>query len=82
MLEHTTHLSKEGRILIPAAVRRQLGFKTGEALTVSVVNGEVRVARRLQAIRDMQKRMACLRDPDNPAVESLRRERHIEAENE
>lgn len=82
MNEHTTYLSKEGRILIPAAVRKALGFKPGEALTLSVVDGEVRIARRMEAIRSMQKRLSWLRDPDNPAVDSLLRERRAAAKNE
>lgn len=82
MSEHTTYLSKEGRILIPAAVRNALGFKAGEALTLSVVDGEVRITRRLDAIRGMQKRLARLRDPANPAVDSLLRERRAAADSE
>lgn len=82
MNEYTTHLSREGRIQIPAAVRRRLGFEPGEALAVSVVKGEIRVTRRLKAIRKIQKRLAPLRDPDNPAVDSLIRERRLEGENE
>lgn len=82
MNEHTTYLSKEGRILIPAAVRNALGFKPGEALILSVVDGEVHIARRLEAIRSMQKRLSRLRDPANPAVDSLLRERRAAAESE
>lgn len=82
MSMRTTHLSKEGRVLIPAAMRRALGFRPGEALTVSVVDGEVRIARRLDAIRGMQQRLAHLRDPTQPAVDTLLRERRREADNE
>ncbi|MBN8726473.1 MAG: AbrB/MazE/SpoVT family DNA-binding domain-containing protein [Xanthomonadales bacterium] len=82
MSDHTANLSKEGRILIPAAIRNALGMKAGEALTLSVVDGEVRVARRLSAIRSMQKRLAHLRDPKDPAVDSLLRERRAAASRE
>lgn len=82
MSEHITSLSKEGRVLIPASIRNALGLQAGEALTLSVVDGEVRIARRLSAIRRMQKRMARLRDPANPAVESLLRERRAAARSE
>lgn len=75
MNEYTTNLSKEGRILIPAAIRNQLGLKPGEALTLSVVDGEVRVTSRTSAIRQMQKRLAPLRDPQHPVVDELLRER-------
>jgi len=80
--EHTTTLSKDVRVLIPATMRRALGFQPGEALTVSLHDHEVRIARRLEAIRDMQKRLARFRDPANPAVDALLRERRKDAERE
>ncbi|MGH8191531.1 MAG: AbrB/MazE/SpoVT family DNA-binding domain-containing protein [Rhodanobacteraceae bacterium] len=82
MNEHTTRLSKEGRILIPAAIRNTLGFEAGETLNLSVVDGEVRITRRLDAIRSMQKRLARLRDPNHPAVDELIRERRAAAARE
>lgn len=82
MNAHTVQLSKEGRVLIPAAVRQQLHMAPGEALTLSVVDGEVRIARRLAAIHGMQKRLARLRDPSRPAVDSLLQERRAEGARE
>lgn len=75
---HTVQLGKEGRILIPAAIRNELDMQAGEALTLSVVDGELRVTRRIDAIRRMQERLAHLRDPQNPAVDELLRERRVE----
>lgn len=82
MLNYTTNLSKEGRVLIPAEVRNKLGLKAGEALKLSIVDGEVHLSRRVDAIRRMQKRLARLRDPDNPAVDSLLQERREESTRE
>ena len=82
MSEYTANLSREGRILIPAAIRNELGLKAGESLTLSVVNGEMHVTRRVNAIRRMQQRLARLRDPKNPAVDSLLRERRAAAARE
>ncbi|MDN5874026.1 MAG: AbrB/MazE/SpoVT family DNA-binding domain-containing protein [Sinobacteraceae bacterium] len=82
MLNYTTNLSKEGRVLIPAEVRNKLGLKAGEALKLSIVDGEVHLSRRVDAIRRMQKRLAHLRDPDNPAVDSLLQERREESTRE
>lgn len=78
MNEHTAHMSKEGRILIPAGIRRALGIKPGDVMTLSVVDGGVRITRRLEAIRGMQRRLARLRDPARPAVDELLRERRSE----
>ncbi|HEV2702626.1 MAG TPA: AbrB/MazE/SpoVT family DNA-binding domain-containing protein [Steroidobacteraceae bacterium] len=82
MSEHTANLSKEGRILIPAAIRRALGLREGEPLSVSVVDGEIRIVSRLAALRQMQQRLAHLRDPQNPAVDELLRERREAASRE
>ncbi len=82
MSEHTANLSKEGRVLIPAAIRRELGLREGEPLSVSVVDGEIRIVSRLIALRQMQQRLAHLRDPRNPAVDEMLRERREAASRE
>lgn len=75
MSEHSASLSKEGRVLIPAAIRQQLGLRAGEPLLVSVVDGEVRIVSRVAALRRMQERLAHLRDPGRSAVDELLQER-------
>ncbi len=82
MPEHVVNLSKEGRILIPAAIRNELGLKPGEALTLSITDGEVRLSSRVSAIRRMQKRLTNLRDPNEPVVDALIRERRDAAKRE
>lgn len=51
MSDHTANLSKEGRVLIPATIRQELGLRAGEPLSISVVDGEVRIVSRLAALR-------------------------------
>lgn len=75
MSDHFASLSKEGRVLIPATIRQQLGLRAGEPLLVSVVDGEVRIVSRIAALRRMQQRLAHLRDPGTSAVDELLRER-------
>lgn len=82
MAEYTSNLSREGRVLIPASLRSKLGLKPGETLTLSVVDGELRVRSRTTAIRRMQKRLARLRDPRQPVVDELLRERRQAASKE
>lgn len=82
MADHTASLSKEGRVLIPVAIRQELGLRPGEPLSVSVVDGEVRIVSRVAALRRMQQRLAHLRDPDHPAVEELLHERRDAAARE
>jgi AbrB family looped-hinge helix DNA binding protein len=82
MSEHTANLSKEGRVLIPATIRQELGLRVGEPLSVSVVDGEVRIVSRLAAVRRMQQRLAHLREPKKSAVDELLRERREAAARE
>ena len=82
MKEYSATISKEGRVIIPAAVRRALGFKAGDALTLVVKDGELSLLRRQDALRNMQQRLRPLRDPASPAVDELLDERRAEAARE
>jgi AbrB family looped-hinge helix DNA binding protein len=82
MSDHTANLSKEGRVLIPAPIRQELGLRPGEPLSVSVVDGEVRIVSRLAALRRMQERLAPLRDPLSSAADELLHERREAAARE
>lgn len=75
-------MTKEGRVLIPAAVRQELGLAENEPLSIYVQDGEVRIVSRVQAIRRMQQRMAKYRKPGESVVDELLRERREEAARE
>lgn len=79
MTTHQTRMSKEGRVLIPAAVRQELGFGVNEPLSLYVQDGEVRIVSRIQAIRRMQQRMAKYKKRGESVVDELLRERREEA---
>ncbi len=79
MTTHQTRMSKEGRVVIPVAVRQELGFGVNEPLSVYVQDGEVRIVSRIHAIRRMQQRMAKYRKPGESVVDELLRERREEA---
>lgn len=80
MTIHQTRMSKEGRVLIPAAIRHQLGLGENEPLSSYVQDGEVRIVSRVQAIRRMQQRMARYKKAGESVVDELLRERRGEAE--
>lgn len=82
MTVHQARLSKEGRVLIPAAVRQQLGLVENEPLSIYVQDGEVRIVSRVQAIRRMQQRMAKYKKSGESVVDELLRERREEAARE
>jgi AbrB family looped-hinge helix DNA binding protein len=51
METYTTRLDRSGRILLPAAVRRQLGFSEGSTVIVKVEeSGAVQVTSRSQVL--------------------------------
>jgi AbrB family looped-hinge helix DNA binding protein len=79
MTIHEARMSKEGRVLIPAVVRQELGLSENEPLSIYVQDGEVRIVSRLQAIRRMQQRMAKRKKPGESVVDELLRERRQEA---
>lgn len=75
-------LSPEGRIVIPAAIRSELGLKPGDRLTFHVRDGVVTLSSREQALRRIKAKAAEYRgaDPDAPSgVEELIAERRAEA---
>ncbi len=79
MTIHQTRMSKEGRVLIPAAVRQELGFSENEPLSIYVQDGEVRIVSRIHAVRQMQQRMAKYKKPGESVVDELLRDRRAEA---
>ena len=75
MSSHQARISKRGYVLIPAAVRRELGLGENELLSIYVKDGEVRIVSRIQAVRRMQQRMAKYKKPGESVVDELLRER-------
>ncbi|PKL75593.1 MAG: AbrB family transcriptional regulator [Candidatus Melainabacteria bacterium HGW-Melainabacteria-1] len=49
-----THLGKGGRIVIPAAYRKQLGLKTGDELLLRIQDGEIHLQSISQAVQRAQ----------------------------
>lgn len=43
MAELRTHVDNNGRILIPAQIRKELHIKTGDIFVMRVVNGEIKM---------------------------------------
>jgi AbrB family looped-hinge helix DNA binding protein len=79
MTMHQGRMSKEGRVLIPAEVRRELGLGVNEPLAIYVKDGELRIVSRLHAVRKMQQRMAKYKKPGESVVDELLQERREEA---
>ena len=79
---HTTRMTKEGRVLIPAELRKSLGLSPDDTLSVYALNGEIRIVSRVQALRQMQKRLAKYKKPGQGVVDEFLREKREEAARE
>ena len=80
MLE--TRMTKEGRVLIPAEIRRSLGLRPDEPLQIYAVDGELRIVSRLQGIRRAQAIAAKYKQPDHSVVDEFITEKRDEAARE
>lgn len=82
MQVHTVKLSKEGRVLIPAEVRADLGLQEGMSLSLRVENGEIRLFDRAQALRRAQAIARKFKKPGESVVDQFLNERRVAAARE
>ncbi len=72
----SVRVEKSGRVLIPAAIRRQLGLKEGESeLLLNIDETPVRVTTRAQGLTRLQEAAARYGRPDELWSEELMDER-------
>jgi AbrB family looped-hinge helix DNA binding protein len=50
----TVTLGESGRIVLPAAIRKELGLKVGDRLTVSSDRGSIRILSRRMALANIR----------------------------
>ena len=82
MIDMRVRLGDGGRLVIPADVRRHLGFEAGDELVLRVVDGELRVSTIDAAIERVQRRLAPFLGDAPPLVAELIAERRRAAEGE
>jgi len=78
----STRITKGGRIVIPAEFRRELGLQTGDEVILRLINGEVRIKTRREAIKEAQAIVRKHVKKGRSLVDELTRERRTEAERE
>jgi len=71
-------LDKHGRILIPSALRKQMGWKTGELLTLAAGKYGLQVLSQMQVIQEIQDEVRKYARPGVSVVDELIRERREE----
>lgn len=75
-------VSANGRLVLPAPVRQQLGIKPGDELLVTQDETGIRIATVTQRVREVQAFFADLGRPGHSIVDELIRERREEAARE
>jgi AbrB family looped-hinge helix DNA binding protein len=79
MISEVTRLTDGNRVVIPAAIRKSLGLKIGDAVTLVLQdNGEVRLLTRTEAVRQAQALVRQHVDKDRSLVDELLAERREE----
>ena len=82
METHRTTLGENGRIVIPAAFRRELGIKKGDGLVLQLDDGAVRIVSFESALRRTQEEFRRYVPDGELLSERLIAERRAEAERE
>ena len=77
-----TKISAGGRIVIPADFRRQLGADVGDEVILRLVEGEIHVLTKAQAIRKAQALVRKSVAKDRSLVNELLQDRRKEAKRE
>jgi len=54
MMTETVVLGESGRIVLPAAIRKELGLKAGDRLTVTSGEGAIRILSRKMALANIR----------------------------
>lgn len=82
MLQARTRMSEKGRVVIPVAMRAELGMKPGEVLDLRVVDRELRISTLEERIRQVQERAKRYVKPGTLVSEELSAERREAAKHE
>jgi antitoxin PrlF len=77
----TVVLGKQGRLVVPAELRAQLGLEPGDQLNLRVDNGELVLSRRADALAQLRGLLSAI-PQDRDLVEELIAERRLEASRE
>ena len=75
-------IDKQGRIIIPVELRRELGFEPGQVLSLEVSEGELRVVSLDEAIKRLQSFMKIYTAGRTGLVDQFIADKRREAERE
>lgn len=75
-------INQNGRIVIPAVIRKAMGLKLGDSVVMSLEDGVLRIEPQLAKIRRIQLEFEPFADPASLASDELITERREEARRE
>jgi AbrB family looped-hinge helix DNA binding protein len=78
----TSRINDNGRIVIPAAIRRNMGLNPGDVVVMSLEDGVLRIESQLVKIRRIQAEFKPFANPGSLASDELIAERREEARRE
>ena len=78
----TSRINDNGRIVIPAAIRRNMGLNPGDVVVMSLEDGVLRIESQLAKIRRIQAEFKPFANPASLASDELIAERREEARRE
>lgn len=78
----TSRINENGRVVIPAVIRRQMGLKAGDAVVMEVEDGVLRIEPHRARIRRIQESLGRLIPPGRCLSDELIADRREEARRE
>jgi AbrB family looped-hinge helix DNA binding protein len=78
----SSKINQNGRIVIPAAIRQEMGLKAGESLLMEVEDGVLRIESHRARIRRVSKSLRQLIPPERCLSDELIADRREEARRE
>ena len=82
MPTETVVLGESGRIVLPAAIRKEYGLEPGERLTVTSQGGEIRIMSRKMALESIRAGIIKKRGSLKGILDEFLSEKHEEAQRE
>jgi AbrB family looped-hinge helix DNA binding protein len=82
MSTETVVLGESGRIVLPAAIRKEYGLEPGERLTVTSHGGEIRIMSRKMALESIRAGIIKKRGSLKGILDEFLAEKHEEARRE
>lgn len=77
-----TKVSSQGKMNLPAQIRREAGLERGGPVAISVVDGEIRIRELRHVLKDLQQQAKAVVARTGDSVDRFIQDRRAEAERE